>query len=288
METKVCPQCNIEFQAYPSQRRKFCSAACRVAAGVAVKKTTGRYKPCEACGTEFWVVPAREATARFCSRTCKDGDKALFTEHTCVQCGAKFDAWPSQRRRYCSKPCASKHKTFRKGSPCETCGKTVDPLRNQNRFCSLACAHVATRTGEMVPCAECGKPTYKRPNEIRIHQDNFCSRDCANKSQRLVGPGKTMQLGSGYVCRYYPSHPDASSSGVIAEHRWVAEQMLGRRLRKSEHVHHINGVKNDNRPENLEVLEAGEHTRRTVKEATAKRRTEAAELAAYRAQFGPL
>jgi DNA-binding transcriptional regulator YiaG len=45
----------------------------------------------------------------------------------------------------------------------------------------------------------------------------------------------------------------------VMQHRRVASEMAGRALDPGEHVHHINGIKHDNRPENLQILTRGEH-----------------------------
>ena len=65
----------------------------------------------------------------------------------------------------------------------------------------------------------------------------------------------------GYIAIWMPKHPFANN-GYVMEHRLVMEKHIGRYLTEEEVVHHKNGIRNDNRIENLQLFaNSGEHQR---------------------------
>lgn len=79
-------------------------------------------------------------------------------------------------------------------------------------------------------------------------------------------------LHGGYVWEFAPGHPLQNQWGWVAQHRLVAETMLGRPLRQSkdkhiaEAVHHLDGDRVNNSPRNLQVLTRTEHHRKHARE----------------------
>ena len=179
--------------------------------------------------------------------------------------------------------------------PCEVCGVMVyrnlrEIAAGLRRYCSRACANSAQTKRSTKVCKVCGKAF-----EVKASQSQLvtCSRECMGqrKWKRVLDReynGRKVRLdNNGYVLVWAPDHPRAFR-GWYFEHRVVMENVLGRRLRRDEDVHHINGVKDDNRAENLCAMDHLEHKLLTAKELSEKRDTEREELAEYRRLYGPL
>jgi hypothetical protein len=64
----------------------------------------------------------------------------------------------------------------------------------------------------------------------------------------------------GYRQILMPSHRRADSSGYVMEHIAVWERETGLEIPENCVIHHLNGVKDDNRIENLSLMERGAHT----------------------------
>lgn len=74
-------------------------------------------------------------------------------------------------------------------------------------------------------------------------------------TQRVrVGTGAIKKNKYGYVLEFFPDHPTSrESDGWVMQHRRVMSDYLDRALASHENIHHKNGVRDDNRLENLEL-----------------------------------
>lgn|SRR5215211_4651634 len=110
------------------------------------------------------------------------------------------------------------------------------------RLCSCGC-------GEEIPAFRSnGKPR------------RFKHRHYPRGAQLYNWKGGVTIHSAGYRLILKPDHPTADTHGYVPEHRLVMEQHIDRYIdTEKEAIHHINGIRDDNRIENLQLTTPTEH-----------------------------
>lgn len=158
---------------------------------------------------------------------------------------------------------------------CHTCGKEFRHRKRPDRevkFCSTSCYHFSTKGGtpwnknktglqiawnKGIPMRE---STKKKLSDARKGNPLYIKNGIKNgfkkgQTSPRKGKGKRYVMVKGYRKLLIPDYPRADTKGYVYEHIVVAEKYLNRSLIKDEVVHHINGIKTDNRPENLFIFQ---------------------------------
>lgn len=113
-------------------------------------------------------------------------------------------------------------------------------------------------------CVDCGKERW-----VQFYGGKPMDTRCRSCANRIIATGRRsnswkggITYYNGYVMIYKPEHQRARPKyGYVKRAILVLEQKLGRPMLPNTDSHHINGVRDDDRPENLMELSHGEHMR---------------------------
>lgn len=106
---------------------------------------------------------------------------------------------------------------------------------------------------------DCGNKHEVRLSHVRTGRTKSCGcllREWVTNQPKLSDSKNWkggIRVDQGYVYIYRPDHPKSKSNGYVREHTIVMEEKLGRYLLPTENVHHKDGNKMNNKPDNLEL-----------------------------------
>lgn len=105
-------------------------------------------------------------------------------------------------------------------------------------------------------CLNCSSDFLRATWDVKRGRTKFCSRNCSFKYHK----GENSNTYKGGWTSSHGYKKQMVEGKEVYEHRMVVERGLGRKLESHEDVHHIDGNKLNNDPNNLVVLSKREHT----------------------------
>ncbi|MCJ7791874.1 MAG: HNH endonuclease [Dehalococcoidia bacterium] len=180
-------------------------------------------KVCEACQTTF-SVKMSQSSRRFCSWKCRvKFGNSTKCKGKCPICDKSFSTYKAHPKKYCS----------------ISCGITARNLTDKNP------SYHRDISGEKNPMF--GKEGCKGAK-------NGMFGRTGSDSPAFKGGRKIRK--DGYILVLAHKHPYASIDGYVLEHRLIMEKHLGRYLKPTEVVHHIDGNTSKNAFDNLKLFKS--------------------------------
>jgi hypothetical protein len=173
--------------------------------------------------------------------------KRIIVLFICPKCKIMFEQYITYKmikkgkyNKYCSKNCSNSH-----------IQTNIQNIKRRQKLQNKIIISAKKWKEKYSICNFCKKDFLLPPYGKR----KFCSKECLKKYIEIK-KSETRKRNE-----YIQITP------TILEHRKIMEEYLNRKLTRKEIVHHINGIKNDNRIENLQLMSISEHTKLHTKKS---------------------